>query len=194
MQEQADTGNQAASPDAVVNAESQSVRPADVRVAAMNLLARREHSLSELQTKLSRRFALPEMVTSVLQELQRDNLQSDERYAESLLRQRLQRGYGPARIRQDMRERGLDEAAITAAHAAVEPDWFATAEEAFARKFGGSAVVSPAGDPSAGDEDVLDPVARRDARQAALKEKARRMRFMQYRGFASEHFRHLLDE
>ncbi|MFO7549947.1 MAG: regulatory protein RecX [Haliea sp.] len=194
MQEQADTGNRAASPDALVNAEGQSVRPADVRIAAMNLLARREHSLSELQTKLSRRFALPDMVASVLQELQRDNLQSDERYAESLLRQRLQRGYGPARIRQDMRERGLDEAAITAAHAAVEPDWFAVAEEAFVRKFGGSADASPAGDSSARDEEALDPVARREAQQAAFKEKARRLRFMQYRGFASEHFRHLLDE
>tara|TARA_R110002110_G_scaffold114374_4_gene283761 strand:- start:22107 stop:22691 length:585 start_codon:yes stop_codon:yes gene_type:complete len=194
MREQADTGNRAASPDARVNAEGQSVRPADVRIAAMNLLARREHSLSELQTKLCRRFALPDMVASVLQELQRDNLQSDERYAESLLRQRLQRGYGPARIRQDMRERGLDEAAITAAHAAVEPDWFAVAEEAFFRKFGGSADASPAGDSSARDEEALDPVARREAQQAAFKEKARRMRFMQYRGFASEHFRHLLDE
>ncbi|MEQ9394434.1 regulatory protein RecX [Haliea sp.] len=194
MQEQADTGNRAASPDALVYAEGQSVRPADVRVAAMNLLARREHSLSELQTKLSRRFALPDMVASVLQELQRDNLQSDERYAESLLRQRLQRGYGPARIRQEMRQRGLDEAAITAAHAAVEPDWFAAAEEAFFRKFGGSAVALPVGDSSARDEEALDPVACREAQQAAFKEKARRLRFMQYRGFASEHFRHLLDE
>lgn len=193
MQEQADTGNQAASPDAVVNAEGRSVRPADVRVAAMNLLARREHSLSELQTKLSRRFALPDMVASVLHALQRENLQSDERYAESLLRQRLQRGYGPARVRQDMRERGLDDAAIAAAHAAVEPDWFAVAEEAFARKFGGSAVVLPASHSSADDEAAVDPALRRAAQQAAFKEKARRMRFMQYRGFATEHFRHLLD-
>ena len=160
----------------------------------MDLLARREHSLSELHRKLCRRFDAPDLVASVLQDLQRENLQSDERYAESLLRQRLQRGYGPARIRQDMRERGLNEAAIAAAHAAVEPDWFAAAESVFARKFG-SIPAAESGLATLDHEDnPQDSVALREARQMALKEKAKRMRFMQYRGFAAEHFRHLLDE
>ncbi len=189
----ADTGTQANSSDGLAPTQEQDVRPADVRVAAMNLLARREHSLSELQAKLDRRFTASELVASVLEELQGENLQSDERFAQSLLRQRMQRGYGPARIRQDMRERGLDDAAIAAAHAAVEPDWFAAAEEVFVRKFGDALVTSPAGESSGGDENVPGPVARREAQQAAYKEKARRMRFMQYRGFASDHFRHLLD-
>lgn len=191
---QADHNAQAGSARAKSGTDTEAPRPAEVRVAAMDLLARREHSLSELQRKLCRRFDAPELVGSVLQDLQRENLQSDERYAQSLLLQRLQRGYGPTRIRQDMRERGLDEAAIAAAHAAVEPDWFAAAENAFARKFG-------AADRAANKQAVLedeahhaDSSALREARQAALKEKARRMRFMQYRGFAAEHFRHLLDE
>ena len=160
----------------------------------MNLLARREHSLSELQAKLCRRFHAPELVAAVLQDLQRENLQSDERYAQSLLLQRLQRGYGPARIRQDMRDRGLDEAAVAAAHAAVEPDWFAAAESVFLRKFGTAVTTENSSAPFEPEQSARDPVARREAMQAALKEKARRMRFMQYRGFASEHFRHLLDE
>lgn len=170
------------------------MRPADVRLAALNLLARREHSLSELQSKLLRRFDVPDLVTFVLQELQRENLQSDERYAESLLRQRLQRGYGPVRIRQDMRERGLDEAAIAAAHAAVDPDWFALAEAVFKRKFGCRSAGGSAADPYGHDGDVPGPDERRDMQQAALRERARRMRFMQYRGFATEHFRHLLED
>ena len=170
------------------------MRPADVRLAALNLLARREHSLSELQTKLCRRFDAPDLVASIVHELQRENLQSDQRYAESLLRQRLQRGYGPARIRQDMRERGLDESAIATAHAAVEPDWFALAEDVFKRKFGSRPVGTSAGDPGRQGENVAGPDARREAQQAAFREKARRMRFMQYRGFATEHFRHLLED
>jgi len=190
----ADFRNQARSPDGVASADVPDVRPADVRVAAMNLLARREHSLSELNAKLSRRFEVPEMVAAVLHDLQRKNLQSDERYAESLLRQRLQKGYGPGRVRQDMRERGLDEAAIAAAHAAVEPDWFAAAEAAFTRKFGDPFADAAAGEPRDSDDSAIDPAARREARQAAFKEKARRQRFMQYRGFATEHFRHLLDD
>lgn len=191
---QADDTTQADRASAPTRAGGECVRPADVRVAAMNLLARREHSLSELQTKLSRRFDASDLVASVLQGLQREKLQSDERYAQSLLLQRLRRGYGPARIRQDMRERGLDEAAIAAAHAAVEPDWFAAAEDVFARKFGAAAGAESVSDALEREESDRDPVARREAQQAAFKEKAKRMRFMQYRGFASEHFRHLLDE
>jgi regulatory protein len=160
----------------------------------MDLLARREHSLSELERKLCRRFDAPDLVASVLRDLQRENLQSDERYAEGLLRQRIQRGYGPTRIRQDMRERGLDEAAISAAHAAVEPDWFAAAESVFARKFGAAAGAEAELAIVGREEGPADPAALREARQVALKEKAKRMRFMQYRGFASEHFRHLLNE
>ncbi|MEQ9464545.1 MAG: regulatory protein RecX [Haliea sp.] len=191
---QADVTRTGDNADMTADPDGQAVRPADVRLAALNLLARREHALSELQAKLGRRFAAPDLVASVLQELQQENLQSDERYAESLLRQRLQRGYGPARVRQDMRERGLDEAAIAAAHAAIEPDWFALAEEVFNRKFGSRSGGPAAGDPFGHEEGVPGPDARREAQQAALREKARRMRFMQYRGFATEHFRHLLED
>lgn len=191
---QAERATQADRASGPTRADGEDLRPADVRVAAMNLLARREHSLSELQTKLSRRFDASDLVASVLQDLQRENLQSDERFAESLLLQRLRRGYGPARIRQDMRERGLDEAAIAAAHAAVEPDWFAAAEDVFARKFGAAAEAESASEALEREDSARDPVARREAQQAAFKEKAKRMRFMQYRGFATEHFRHLLDE
>lgn len=164
-------------------------RPADVRVAAMNLLARREHSLQELQQKLQRRFADATTVADVLEALREENLQSDQRYAESLLRQRLSRGYGPLRLHREMRERGLDEAAIEVAEAAVQPDWFALAESAYRKKFGGgSATVTQDAEPSQYSREQ-----QRALHQAALREKARRSRFMQYRGFSSEHFRHLLD-
>lgn len=165
------------------------VRPADIRLAAMNLLARREHSRHELLIKLGRRFAHPILVEEVLQSLSEENLQSDQRYAESLLRQRIARGYGPGRIHRDMRERGLDDEAIDKAHASVQPEWFALAEAAYARKFGN---LPPAGQVDDGSEP--DFVQRSAAREAALKEKARRSRFMQYRGFQPQHFRHLLED
>ncbi|WP_232059209.1 regulatory protein RecX [Kineobactrum salinum] len=168
-------------------------RPADVRVAAMNLLARREHSLQELQQKLQRRFADAGMVAEVLHVLREENLQSDQRYAESLLRQRLSRGYGPLRLRREMRERGLDDAAIDIAHAAVQPDWFALAESAYLKKFGsdpaGGVVATERTEQSQGNREE-----QRALQQAALREKARRSRFMQYRGFLPEHFCHLLED
>ena len=94
-------------------------------------------------------------------------MQSDGRFAESYARQRSGSGYGLLRVRQEMRERGLSDTVIASALESIEADWFALAEEAYRKKFG----ETPAAD---------------------LKEKAKRVRFMQYRGFDSEHYQHLL--
>ena len=146
---------------------SDEVTPADVRLAAMNLLARREHSLKELHQKLRRRFADDDLVSGELARLVEEGLQSDQRFAESFARQRAGRGYGPLRVRQEMRGKGLSDSLIATALQQAELDWFTLAESVFRKKFG---------EPS--------PVE--------LKERARRARFMQYRGFDSEHFQHLL--
>jgi regulatory protein len=141
--------------------------PADVRLAAMNLLARREHSLKELHQKLRRRFADEDLVSGELARLVEEGLQSDQRFAESFARQRAGRGYGPLRVRQEMRGKGLTDSVIATALQQAELDWFTLAERVFRKKFG---------EPS--------PVE--------MKERARRARFMQYRGFDSEHFQHLV--
>lgn len=145
------------------------VNPADIRMAAMNLLARREHSLGELRQKLQRRFDDAAMLETELQKLVEENLQSDERFAESFARQRAARGYGPARVRQGMREKNLSDMAIARAFESAGLDWWALAESAFRKKFGEPGRVD-------------------------LKEKARRIRFMQYRGFSADHYEHLLGD
>ncbi len=139
------------------------INPADIRLAAMNLLARREHSLRELQQKLRRRFPDPELVAAELDRLVEENLQSDSRYAQSYVRQRAGRGFGPLRVRGEMRERGIADTAIELAFAEAEVDWAAVAREVYSKKFGSA----PPGD---------------------MKERARRARFMQYRGFSAEEY------
>ena len=140
----------------------------DLRLAAMNLLARREHSRLELAQKLRRRFGEGGLLDEVLDALAMEGLQSDARFAESFLRQRVERGYGPLRVRQEMRERGLDEGAINQAERTLSPDWDALAEQVYQRKY----ASSPVGD---------------------NREKARRALFLQSRGFHHQSFRHLLD-
>lgn len=142
------------------------INPTDIRVAAMNLLARREHSLDELRSKLCRRFADADLVEDQLQQLRAENLQSDERFAESFARQRANRGYGPGRVRQEMRQRGLSDAAISTALDTLDMDWFALAETVWRKKFN-----APASD---------------------LKNLAKQQRFMQYRGFSAEYYEHLV--
>ncbi len=143
--------------------------PADIRRSAMDLLARREHSRGELERKLAKRFKEPVLVEEQLDRLAAENLQSDARYAESFLRQRAGRGYGPVRLREEMRQRGVAGDALQAAMAALEADWCALAEQVWQRKFGST---------RAGD----------------IRERARRDRFMRYRGFEGEHYRHLIDD
>ncbi len=141
---------------------------AQIRLAAMNLLARREHSLGELRQKLQRRFGDELVLEEELQRLVIENLQSDERFAESYARLRSGRGYGPGRLRLEMREKSLSDAAIARAFEVAGLDWWALAESAFRKKFGEPARVD-------------------------LQEKARRIRFMQYRGFSADHYQHLVD-
>ncbi|MBN7796740.1 regulatory protein RecX [Parahaliea mediterranea] len=142
--------------------------PQMIRRAAMDLLARREHSHAELERKLARRFGDSELIAAALVQLADENLQSDERYAQSFARQRIQRGYGPLRLRQEMRQKGLDEAEVSRALASLDVDWQAVAAEVYHKKFG-------------------------DAEPQDLKDKSRRLRFMQYRGFSSEQFSHLME-
>ena len=143
------------------------INPADIRFAAMNLLARREHSRKELHTKLKRRFPDEALVEAQLQCLADENLQNDARFAKSFVRQRIAMGKGPLRVHQEMRERGLSDTEIEDALASVDVDWYALAKDVVHRKFGNTKALD-------------------------IKEKARCCRFMEYRGFSSDHFRHLI--
>lgn len=141
------------------------LNPVDVRLAAMNLLARREHSRRELRQKLSRRFDNAALVDEQIELLHDENLQSDERFACSYARMRSGRGFGPMRVRQEMRERGLSDQQIVDAFEALDTSWFDLAQQAYIKKFG-------------------------EAPPVDIKERAKRARFMQHRGFATEHYAH----
>jgi regulatory protein len=133
--------------------------------AAIGLLARREHAARELAGKLRSRGFDAAVIEQVLARLADERLQSDERYAEVYLRQRGGKGYGPERIRAELRERGIDDALIAANFRRAEEeegiDWFELAARAYAKKFGNRPI-----------ED--------------MKDRAKRQRFMQYRGFSHE--------
>ncbi len=140
-----------------------------IRRAAMDLLARREHSFQELDQKLSRRFPdQSEQIAGALGKLQAQGLQSDERMAEAFIRARMNRGQGPIKISAELRIRGLADQIISQALDEAGVDWFAQARQVCERKFG-----------------VLEP---RD-----LKDKAKRARFLQQRGFSFDQIGTLLN-
>lgn len=81
---------------------------AALKARALRLLARREHSRDELARKLSPHAETATALAALLDELEQRKQLSDERFAESRARA-LARKYGPARIRHDLRSKGIAE-------------------------------------------------------------------------------------
>lgn len=107
-----------------------------IRFNAMNYLARREHSRAELAQKLNAKFSDDaEFVQDVLHKLIEDGLQSDERFAENYLRYRANRGYGPNRIRQELKQKGISENMIALTIEQADIDWYQLVEQQFNKKF-----------------------------------------------------------
>ena len=148
------------------------VTPGELRLAGMDLLARREHGSSELKTKLTKRFRKrdcdPDTVEQVIQQLIEEGLLSDERYAASRVRQLAGRGYGPSRIRNDLRQQRVAHLISDSMKEAFgsDVDWEAEAAAVYEKKYGGEPIVG-----------------NWDERQ---RERGRRLRFMQYRGFDAD--------
>ena len=93
-----------------------------VRRAAMDLLARREHSFKELTQKLSSRFQA-EYIQPALEKLRDENLQSDHRYLEAYIRFRRNKGFGPLKIEVELYPKGLDSEQVRARLYDGENNW-----------------------------------------------------------------------
>jgi regulatory protein len=76
--------------------------------SAVRFLTRREHSASELLQKLLHKGFEAESAREAIKRCQAYAFQSDARFAEMLCRSRLQQGYGPLRIRQELRHKGVE--------------------------------------------------------------------------------------
>jgi regulatory protein len=78
----------------------------------LGLLARREHSKRELVIKLRARNCPDKIITTVVEQLTEEGMQSETRFAESFVRSRIDRGVGPLRIRAELMERGVDDEVV----------------------------------------------------------------------------------
>ena len=100
--------------DTVIAADSEAASEEAYGAAlesAVRSLGQREHARRELERKLIRKGHPPELVARVLDYLVDHDLQSDHRFAEGFVRSRVQKGYGPVKIRQELASRGVEEAA-----------------------------------------------------------------------------------
>jgi len=149
-------------PAAVASAHDSPDRKTEL--AAVRLLARREHGVEELRRKLISKKHPEDSVNRVLAKLQGKHLVSDDRYAATLVHHQAKRGRGPVRIRSQLRQQGLKDEIIEDRFASASTDWTQLAVEVRRRKFGNS----------------LPKTAVERAKQA---------RFLQYRGFNADQIR-----
>lgn len=127
---------------------------------AVMLLARREHSVAELHSKMERNGYTRQDIAEAIEQLQQAGLQSDERFCEVFVRSRIGRGQGPLKIEAELRQRGVSSTLIAVTLEAAEVDWRTMARDVLARKYS-----SPVGD---------------------ARERAKRLRFLASRGFNAE--------
>ncbi len=110
--------------------------PADIERLALKLLATREHSRLELARKLAARGHDPETVGPVLDRLSAAGALNEARLAETYVAERAGKGFGPLRIRAELREKGLSDEAIDPYLGAMSDDWLALLADAHDRRFG----------------------------------------------------------
>ncbi len=132
--------------------------PAACERAALDLLARREHSRRELERKLGARGFAEELIAPTLDALEESGELASARFTESFIRARAAKGQGPARIRAELAERGIDPEQVAELLQRAGIDWAAIASAVRDKRFGAQ-------------------------RPTDFKERARQARFLEYRGF-----------
>lgn len=128
--------------DTQINKTSRSIRH-----KLVDLLSRREHSHLELVQKLIQRGFQKSDILPILDDLAEKDWQSDLRFAEAYVRYRSQKGFGPERVAQELKEKGVASKLIARfiyGHDRSEKDtvidWCVIAKEVYQKKFARDAV------------------------------------------------------
>lgn len=130
------------------------------------LLSKRDYSEKELRSKLNAKKYPIEEIDQAIERAQENGWQSDTRFCQAYLRYRALQGYGPRRLRQELRQKGVKDWLIAQEIEGCEIDWFELAERVFEKK---------------------------RPREWDLKAKQKMWRYMVSHGFSNDHFSHLMN-
>ena len=140
--------------------------PESLRARALRMLARREHSRLEMQSRLSSRGADDEEVQSLLDEFEANGWLSEQRFVDAVVQTRRRR-FGTAKVLRELKDKGVSEEGLAAARDVLEEDELETARSVWNKKFG--------------------------EQPSTLAERAKQSRFLAGRGFSPEVIRKVLD-
>ncbi len=143
--------------------------PVQLRLTAMNLLARRDYSVQELRQKLSLKSPNIDLIEQVIQRLVDEGLQSDDRFAEAFTKMRLRQGKGSAIVAFELKQRGISSKLINTYVKSSDDHWQESLSQLINRRFLGQLADNP-------------------------QEKAKQLRFLQSRGFTLDQIRQAMSE
>lgn len=122
------------------SAELESTEHSDLVAKGVRLLAMREHSVSEMRRKLADKSENHEIIEAVIDDLQQRKYLSDERFTESFIRSRRNRGIGPIKIKSELKAKGINNVLIQDKLNLESAVWFDLALEQYKKKFADSPV------------------------------------------------------
>ncbi|MDH5547240.1 MAG: recombination regulator RecX [Gammaproteobacteria bacterium] len=144
-----------------------------INLAALRCLGRREYGIAELTQHLCHKGFPSKTVAEVVKQLQNEGAISDQRFAESYIRARIARGFGPQRVVNELRQKGIADEVIDFSLSDIEDqemtDWSGLAARVREKRFG---VNAP----------------------ATVQDKAKQWRYLQYKGFTSEQIHSLFND
>lgn len=106
-----------------------------LKMRAVGYLSRREHARDELARKLAPHAEDPDEVERVLDALEKEGWLSTERFAQSLVHRRASR-QGAARIVQELRQHGVDDARVSELREQLRATEYERALEVWQKRFG----------------------------------------------------------
>ena len=139
--------------------------PASLRVRALRLLARREYSRLELQTRLSSDSADSEELESLLDDFEGKGWLSEQRFVDAVVRTRRPR-FGSVKVLHELKKKGVSEDGIARAREVLAESEVSAARAVWQKKFGEKSV--------------------------SMSERAKQARFLGGRGFSADVVRKVL--
>ncbi len=109
-----------------------------IRHQAIRYLSYREHAVDELRHKLCIKFNETDEIDLILTQLLAEDLLSEQRYADAYLRARVNKGFGPDRIRAELIHKGIHKSLIEQTLKTSEINWAQQIRKVWVKKFDGN--------------------------------------------------------
>lgn len=131
------------------------------------MLSQREHSVEQLTQKLTKKGYSRGEITTAISLCQQQNYQSDERFTQQFVNMKVNKGYGPLVIRQQLNQHGIKPGIVAEFIQHSDEFWVKQAKQVWNKKY------------------------QRQGTNA--KEIASQKRFLYYRGFEMAHINQVLN-